>query len=210
MFKIEIPNCLIPVSKNNYKRLKSGTSGNALFIFKLNVFDTQLSVYKTPFQFVDEEHSLGVERFVNRINNVGWYIREYNERKSKDLEHVGPSSGIYFDSSLWDDFSEKLIRDKLKDKQGQIYRVNCLQTFATTATYGLNPKDSYFFSGNDCDLKKAFNFSALKLLGNFEKCEFAKNQIERLNNFMYKDFTSLEHSNESRRIGQEADAVFFA
>jgi len=207
MPKIEIPNCLTQVSKNNFKRLESSIPGKALFLFKLNYpFDTELSVFRTPFNFANEKNYFGIENFGDRMKNLGWYIREYQPRiKKETTDLISPP----FDEDLWNSFSEQLIMNKIKDNNRNIYEIHCDQTFATTGTYGLDSTNAYFFSGAKKDLTKAFNFSSKKLLGNFRGCDFPDDQIKKLSEFMYGDFTALRYSDESRRIGQEADAIFF-
>ena len=188
----EISEILVPINNSNFEDFDTSSPGNALFLFQRSP-NEELSVFKTPFSFT-EKHDLGIESFGDRMNNVGWYVRKYFERKN----------------DLWGDFSRELIFLKINDKKGEIYEVSCCQTFATSATYGLSFRDSYFLKESDENsIKDAFHFSANRLLNKLNLNGFSEDAIGNLRDFFYEDFMTLKYATESKRIGQEADSVFF-
>ncbi len=191
MTDLKVPKILAPVNHTNYRQFDTLSSGKALFLFEHSP-NENFSVFRTPFQLSMGNWGLSLEVKGDRMQNVGWYVREYCG-KSKDL------SGH---------FSEELIRERLKDKSRRVYEVKCEQTFATLST-GLSEKDTYFLLGLEEErLRHAFYFGASKLLDSLKSQGFSRHEIIKLGDFCYEDFTTSKHSEKSQEIGQEADAMF--
>lgn len=191
MTEIKIPKILIPLTTSNYKEFNISCPGNALFLFDDS--PQELSVFRTPFSLVKHRrYGLGIEVVGDGMGDVGWWIREYCKR-NKDLEGI---------------FSEELITMKLKDNRKRVYELHCSQTFAISAKYGIDPENAYFLNVKKNDLRAAFHFGSNKLLSRLNSAGFSEEIVKRVGDFFYEDFTTLKHSEESRKIGQEADAIF--
>ncbi|MFA7708236.1 MAG: hypothetical protein WCX73_04770 [Candidatus Pacearchaeota archaeon] len=194
---IELPKGLIS-AENNLKR-KLFDKRKALILFE-NDFNQTVSIYRQFKINSNRKNSFGMQTPTDldkRMQNIGWWIRQYSPRKN-DLEGS---------------FSEELIQIKLKNFNNQLYEVHCDQTFCHMDANGLNPTDAYFLiTENKNQIKDIFYFCAdefLKRIGKGDETFFNGGETSKLTDFIYEDFTTGKHSQNSQKVGQEADSIFF-
>lgn len=184
MAKMEIPDSLVGVKEAS---ISDKSSNHPLLFFDDPPSDSL---------YIWSSYSLNGNLLrvgANRFNNLDWWIRKYFKREN----------------SLWGAFSEELIKNKIKDKKGELYGVHCDQSFATLSR-GINLDESYFLMNQDeKKAREAFYFAASELLRRLDSIGFPKNEVKKLRNFFYEDFTTRKYAKESIKMGQEADSVFF-
>jgi hypothetical protein len=209
MNEIQLPNALLPITPENYGRLRRKNPISALVLFNPESYQPSIDIFRKPFSlgYSTREKSFGVcsrRGFKGmREDNVGWYLRKKERKKQR-------SQG----GSLWATFSDELNLAIVEDSLKNQYGLRCSQTFATSAQYfGIGEKsiEPFFLRRtNSYGLTEVMDYLAKRTLGVFEEVNFSEGDIKKVSKFFYEDFTTLKHSKVSRGIGQEADSIFFS
>lgn len=191
------PKDVVPLTKEIITNLESNNLLKSKVIFKKG-FDN-LYVFKPPFEISSvEENSFWL--CPTKDNHFKWYVR-------KEIEKVGGMRGIEEVGDSWSIFSEMLVMLRLKDENENSYEI-----FNGTPIIGIeiDYDRSYLCDLSDeKKLKGNFRFGAECLLEQRSFGRFFEGEIEKLANFLIKDFITSEYKTKSDIVGGMADDFFF-
>lgn len=187
---MKIPNSLIPVSFDKVRK-EGKTLEKGLFFLDSDFDSARLYLFGP----LIEIHDVNRENFFicpQGIVRNEWSIKPARER-SKDL---------------WGSFSEMLIMKKLEGCEKE-YEIHCGQAESISGMT-VRYDNAYFMQGNSKKNGAAgFYFGAKEMVRLANVTDLSDNEIMKLTRFLITDYYTNKYSRESKKIGLEADSVFF-
>ncbi|MBU4069508.1 MAG: hypothetical protein KJ646_00830 [Nanoarchaeota archaeon] len=167
-----MPLDLIPINPDKLNNLEKIPQGHFLFINERFLREQSLQIFGYPTKI----NPLKKDSFAinpQGLKNLGWSV-----------------------DTLHPEYPVQLVMLKLQDTQKQNYGVYC-DPISSFSRIEVKYNNSYLIQDSKESLSEIFDFGATKLLnlGNF-----ADKEIQKLSDFLYRDFTTQKYTNKCNEI----------